>query len=156
MPFVELYVYFPEVAGRETRSITIPPGSGFDLPPDDYGFLELYCNERGCDCRRVLFYVVARSRAGVQAVIGWGWEDVDFYTRWMKHGDRSDATWMKGPALNPLSPATELAPALLGLVRDVLLKDPEYVERIKRHYAMVRERIDGPKRPGRHKPRKRR
>jgi len=63
---------------------------------------------------------------------------------------------MKGPALNPLSPATELAPALLGLVRDVLLKDPEYVERIKRHYAMVRERIDGPKRPGRHKPRKRR
>ena len=72
MPFVELYVYFPEVAGRETRSITIPPGSGFDLPPDDYGFLELYCNERGCDCRRVLFYVVARSRAGVQAVIGWG------------------------------------------------------------------------------------
>jgi hypothetical protein len=35
----------------------------------------------------------------------------------------------------------------------VLLKDPEYVERIKRHYKMVREKIERPAKP---KPRKRR
>jgi hypothetical protein len=86
-------------------------------------------------------------------VIGWGWEDVDFYARWIQHGDKNDAARMKGPELNPGSPATELGPALLELVRNALLKDPEYVERIKRHYRMFRQKIDRPARP---KSRKRR
>ena len=51
------------------------------------------------------------------------------------------------------SPATELAPALLELVRHVLLKDAQYIERIKRHYKMIRDKID---RPPRRKPKKRR
>ena len=156
MPFAAFHDYFPEVAHRETRSITIPPGSNLGLPPGDYGFLEMYCDEPGCDCRRVLFYVMARNRMGVQAIIGWGWEDVDFYARWIRHGEKSAAGKMKGPALNPGSPATELAPALLELVRNVLLKDPAYVERIKRHYAMFRERIDRPRKRKGGKLRKRR
>jgi hypothetical protein len=110
MPFAHFYNYFPEVAKGETHSITISPASEFGLPPDDYGFLEMYCDEPGCDCRRVLFYVIARSRTDVQAVIGWGWEDVDFYARWIRHGDKSDAAKMKGPELNLGSPTTELAP----------------------------------------------
>jgi len=110
MPFLHLCERLPEIAGRETRSITVPPGSELGLPPDDCGFLEMYCDEPRCDRRRVLLYVVARSRPGVQAVIGWGWEDVDFYAWWMKHSDKSDAPRMKGPELNPGSPATDLAP----------------------------------------------
>jgi hypothetical protein len=156
MPFAQFGEYFPEEARRETRSVTILPGSEFGLPSDEYVFLEMYCDEPRCDCRRVLFYVVAHSRGTVQAVIGWGWEDAAFYARWMKFGDKSLAALMKGPALNPLSPATELAPALLELVRNVLLKDPEYVERIKRHYQMVRAKIDKPRRPKRGKLKKRR
>lgn len=54
MPFAHFYNYFPEVAKGETHSITISPASEFGLPPDDYGFLEMYCDEPGCDCRRVL------------------------------------------------------------------------------------------------------
>ena len=151
MAFTEFHDYFPDAANRQTRTIAIPPGSGLGLPPDDYAFLELYCDEPACDCRRVLFYVIARSRPGVQAVIGWGWESVEFYARWMKHGDKTDASKMKGPALNPGSPATELAPILVELVRNVLLQDPQYVERIRRHYRMFREKIDrlqGPRKPG--------
>jgi len=29
------------------------------LPDGEYGFLEFYCNEAGCDCRRALFMVVS-------------------------------------------------------------------------------------------------
>jgi len=72
MAFAPFHEYSPEIAARETRSITVPPGSPFGLPAGEYGFLEMYCNEPGCDCRRVLFYVIARDRPGVQAVIGWG------------------------------------------------------------------------------------
>jgi hypothetical protein len=156
MPFVLFHNFFPELAERETRSITIPPGSSLGLPPGEYGFLEMYCDERGCDCRRGLLSVIARDQVGIQAVIGWGWEDVDFYARWMKFGNKADAARMKGPALNPLSPATELAPALLEVVRTILLQDPAYVERIKRHYQMFRAKIAKSQRSRRRKPRKRR
>jgi hypothetical protein len=144
MPFVPFHDYFPEVAKRETWSATILPSSDFGLPPDDYGFLEMYCDEPGCDCRRVFFYVISHRRGRVEAVIAWGWEDLPFYAKWMKYGDPADAVELKGPILNPGSPATELAPALLELVRNVLLKDLNYVERIKRHYRMFREKIDKP------------
>jgi len=155
MSFVQFSEYFPEVAARETRSITIPPGSPLGLPPGDYAFLETYCDEPHCDCRRVLFSVIARDRPGIQAIIGWGWEDVDFYARWMKSGNRAEAVSGKGPALNPLSPATELGPALVELVRNILLQDPEYVERIKRHYLMFRENMDRPKKSQRRRSRRR-
>ena len=39
------------------------------------------------------------------------------------------------------SPQTPLAPALLKLVKEVLLQDEAYVERIKRHYRMFREKL---------------
>jgi hypothetical protein len=38
------------------------------------------------------------------------------------------------------------------LVRNVLLTDPTYAERIKRHYAMVREKVDQPRTPAKRKP----
>lgn len=156
MSYVPFHNYFPELAERETRSITVPPRSGSGLPPDEYGFLETYCDEPGCDCRRVMLTVVARDRVGVQAVIAWGWEDIEFYRKWFKYGDEADARTLKGPALNWGSPATELAPALLELVRDILLQDPEYIERIKRHYQMFRAKIDKPRRHRKPKPKKRR
>lgn len=156
MSYVPFHNYFPELAERETRSITVVPRSGSGLSPGEYGFLEAYCDEPGCDCRRVMFTVIARDRTGIQAVIAWGWEDLDFYRRWFKYGKEADARELKGPALNWGSPATKLAPALLELVRNVLLQDPEYITRIKRHYQMFRERIDRPKRSRKPKPKKRR
>jgi len=145
MPYTLFRNYFPEVADRETRSIAVLPGSGGGLPEGEYGFVELYCDERGCDCRRVLFSVIRRSHPGIQAVIAWGWEDLDFYAKWFKSDSAADIAELKGPVLNIGSPATELAPALLELVRDVLLKDPEYVERIKRHYKMFKDKVDQPR-----------
>jgi len=147
MPFVPFHNYFPEIAERETRSITVPPYPHLGLPAGEYGFLESYCDEPGCDCRRVFFCAICPSREEVLAVIAWGWESVDFYMRWLKYGDRNDAIELQGPVLNWGSPATELAPALLELVRNVLLMDSEYVERIKRHYKMVREKIDRSRKP---------
>ena len=156
MSYILFHDYFPELAERETRSLTVPRRSGLGLPPGEYGFLETFCDEPGCDCRRVMFTVIARDRVGIQAVIAWGWEDVEFYRRWFKYGDDADARELKGPALNWGSPATELAPALLAFVRDALLQDSEYVERVKRHYQMFREKIDKPRRPRKPKPKKRR
>jgi len=142
MPFTLFHDYFPQVAKKETRYLTLPPDSGFGLPAGSYAFPELFCDEPGCDCRRVMFSVVTSFRGGIQAVVAWGWEDLEFYARWMKFGDRAMAKELKGPVLNMGSPATKLAPGILVLVLEILLRDPVYTERVKRHYRMFRERID--------------
>jgi len=148
MPYVMFHEYFPEVAERETRTITVMPGSDTGLPAGDYGFLEMYCDERGCDCRRVFFNVVSSSGRHQEAVVAWGWEDAAFYARWFTYNDPSIVAELKGPVLNVGSPQGRLAPAILKLVCDVLLCDTDYIERIKRHYQMFRAAIDGSPSPG--------
>jgi hypothetical protein len=136
IPFIQR---FPEVGARETRFVTVPQER--DLPEGGYGFLELYCDEPGCDCRRVTILVL-RPETGwskVWATIGYGWESLDFYREW--GGALSDPMEMKGPCLDSLNLQTRYAPALLDLFR-LILQSTDYVERLKRHYQMFRDSIE--------------
>jgi hypothetical protein len=144
MPFRFFHDLFPEVAEQETRSFMVFPESDSPLPVGEYGFLEMFWDEHRCDCRRVFFFVMSSLRQDVEAVVAWGWEDKAFYKKWMRYGTDRDAAHLKGPILNPGSPATQLAPAIPELVRNVLLQDPDYIERVKRHYKMFRDKIDHP------------
>jgi hypothetical protein len=133
---------FYKVAGKraldETRSVTIQDPGGC-LPPDSYGFIELYCDDPKCDCRRVIFQVWRKSTGHkVWATITYGWESAEYYAKWCHCGPGSLADEMAGAALEQLSPPTELSPHLLGLFREVLLTDKAYVARLKRHYQEVR------------------
>src|SRR5712691_7758423 len=56
MPMIPFMEKFPELAASETRSAQVAGQGG--LPDGDYGFFELYCNEPGCDCRRVIVTVL--------------------------------------------------------------------------------------------------
>ena len=82
MPMIPFMERFPELGARETRSVTVPQRQ--DLPEGEYGFVELYCNQPGCDCRRVMIDVL-RPETGwskVWATISYGWESLDFYRPW--------------------------------------------------------------------------
>jgi hypothetical protein len=106
---------FPEVGARETRSVTVTHRQ--DLPDGEYGFLELYCDEAGCDCLRVVIDVL-RPETGwskIWATIGYGWESLDFYLKW--GGAASDPTEVKGPYLDRLNPQSKYSSALLDLFR---------------------------------------
>jgi len=102
--------------------------AGIDLPPGNYGFLEMYCDEPGCDYRRVFFCVMLDGRTTPEAVIAYGWENRKFYVDWMGDDDPLIIDDLKGPALNLSSPQSPLAPALLNLARNFLLRDKAYVE----------------------------
>ena len=147
MSFQMFHEICREIGLKETRSITLLDNSGYDLPPDDYAFLEMYCSDAGCDCRRVYFQVIAASNPGaVLAVITWGWEPLAFYRRWGHYpGAEKDAKDMKGPSLAPMTKQSALAPALLKLAKGVLLSSPAYFERIKQHYTLFRGMVDGRK-----------
>ncbi|MGH9447823.1 MAG: hypothetical protein ACRD3O_19185, partial [Terriglobia bacterium] len=116
------------------------------LPDGEYGFLEFYCDELGCDCRRVMIDVLRPETGGskIWATMSYGWESLDFYKKW--GGAGSDPVEIKGPYLDPLNPQTKYSSALLNLFR-FLLQSPDYVERLKRHYQMFRGSVE--KVPGR-------
>ena len=60
MPFYEI---FPEIAEKETRSLHILQDSDdSEAPPvGSYSFLELYCPDLDCDCRKVNIVVVSNE-----------------------------------------------------------------------------------------------
>jgi len=126
---------FPEVASHETRVVTLTQPNPL-LPPDGYAFVEVYCDEKGCDCRRALFWVMAESQEEKPiATISFGFDP---------------EAEMAGPFLDPFGPQSEFSEALLGLFVSAVLTDPAYVQRLYRHYTLMREKVDG--RPYRGRP----
>lgn len=136
IPFMER---FPALGPGETRSVIVPDKQ--ELPSGEYGFIELYCNEPNCDCRRVVILVL-RPDTGWKswAVINYGWESVKFYQQWAG-APASDRSGWQGPLLDPLSEQGPYAPLLLDLFRWVL-ESPSYRERLKKHYQLFRAAVD--------------
>ena len=136
MFMTSFHQFFPDLARTEMRSVHIS-GSA-NLPDGEYGFFESYCDDPTCDCRRVLLNVYRSDSQSKQwAVISYGWEPVGFYRRWV--GNSALAQEAKGPTLEPFEPQTDYAPALLELFK-TMIRDEAYVQRIKRHYALVKGR----------------
>ena len=131
------YTRFPEIAAAETR-VAFVPASGGPLPRGEYGFIELYCDEPDCDCRRVLVQV-AMPQAPDQplAFINYGWESLEFYTE-KCHGDVRAARETIEASLDPLNRQSKHARQLLNIFRATVKSDPAYVARLARHYQMFK------------------
>ena len=116
MPFFTFYEFFPKIAINETRSITLlAPQHG--LPPGEYAFIELYCADPDCDCRRVTFSVLNKGRKAPIATISWGWEPLEFYAKWMRGDpDPEDIDDCKGHSLNPNCRAERTVVRRAGIV----------------------------------------
>ena len=153
MSYVRFYDLCPEIALNETRSITVFPQNVYGLPPGNYGMLELYCNDKNCDCRRVFITVMYSETKSEVAVITYGWESKEFYAKWLNLGkdidlsdmdpdDLEDVDDIHGIHLNMLSRQSEIAPAVMQMVSEQLLSDEDYVDRLKRHYTLFRAKID--------------
>jgi hypothetical protein len=108
----------------------------------NYGLLEMYCDDPNCDCQRVFLEVYDWKRQKSMAYIAYGWESKEFYRRWLMMDNSVVIREMQGPVLNGGSPQSKYAPAFLKLLKDVVLSDPAYIERLKRHYRMFKEKVD--------------
>jgi hypothetical protein len=134
MPMSDFFCAFPKLAETELRNFTIGPGSGSDLPAGRYGFLEAYCDEKGCDCRRVVIAVFSEEERDFVAHINLGFNSEDE---------------MAGPFLDPLNPQGPHAEELLAFFTDIINRDPAYLARLQRHYVQFKERIEGRRYAGR-------
>lgn len=112
--------YFPDMAQAECRVATV--FNRGDLPNDEYGLLESYCDDPACDCRRVMLNVASRKQNKILATVSFGFDPNDP---------------LCGPFLDPLNHQSKHAPVLLKLV-ETILHDSQYVARLERHYGLVK------------------
>ena len=141
IPFHSL---LPELAQREVRCVHLGPApdsaSEPALPADEYAYLEFYCDDLNCDCRRVFLQVVAKGQPGkVFASIAYGWEKESFYRKRMPW-DPDEARGTVRGELDPLNEQSEFAEDFLDLFRRVVLDEP-YRLRLRRHYKLFREEL---------------
>jgi len=141
MEFVPFRKILPAIAKKETRALLVLQETN-GLPKGDYVFSDSYCSDPECDCRRTFINVLCVKGAlkGLHlATIGYGWETVRFYAKWM-HGDYETGMRMAGVALEAMQVQSDYAaPALHAFRRCVF--DERYEERIRRHYAAFKEEI---------------
>jgi hypothetical protein len=135
--------FFPDLAERETRLIHVSEPSPFpDVPSGEYALLETFCTDKDCDCRRVMWMVMTDRGKRMVAVVAYGWGSARFYQKWFGSNDADIVREMQGPILNMASPQSESAPAILNMLKTIVLNDMRYMDRVKRHYTMFRDKIE--------------
>ena len=141
---IPFHSVLPELAQREVHCVHLgaTPDSASEpaLPADEYAYLEFYCDDLNCDCRRVFLQVVAKGQPGkIFASIAYGWEKESFYRKRMPW-DPDEARGTVRGELDPLNEQSEFAEDFLDLFRRVELDEP-YRLRLRRHYQLFREEL---------------
>lgn len=141
MPFVGLQQYVPDLVPAEIRSVRVVEAG---VITKSYTFMELFCDEKACDCRRVFVQVVSDDASVRQpsATLSWGWEPDAFYRNWANFPlDAEDLEELRGPALVRLAPQSKESDAILAHFK-TLLTDEAYVQRLIRHYRLFRQAVN--------------
>jgi len=133
--FYERFVArFPDIGFAETRTALVMERG--DLPAGNYGFMEMFCTDLACDCRRAIIQVIEEKAPGkVLATVNYGWETLEYYRRWFHN--QEGAAELVGVSLEPLGKQGPHAAALLRLFEH-LLADRSYANRIRRHYEIFK------------------
>ena len=94
-----------------------------------YSFFELYCIDKGCDCRRVMIYVLSEKQK-IKAVISFGFDP--------------DGP-LAGPFLDEYHEQSAAAKDMLELFTFRINQDTEWLKGIYERYRQVRSHVDGKK-----------
>ena len=120
------------LAKSETRTI-ISGGGDSGLPLDEYGLLEHFCTDPDCDCRSVMLVIYSRNQARIEASISFAFD--------------RDSLFGPGICLDPCNYQGPNAKAVLKLIKQHVLTDRAYVDRIRQHYAITKQIVEGLLRP---------
>ncbi|MBE0504023.1 MAG: hypothetical protein IBX46_07810 [Desulfuromonadales bacterium] len=93
----------------------------------EYRFIEAYCVEQDCDCRRAAILVV-NDKSKHQATIEFGFDPDEP---------------LAGPYLNEYVKQASGAGDLLRVFVDLINGNPDWLKGIYRHYKEVRKKVDG-------------
>lgn len=129
-----------ELIGSAHRVRTVELADSRGLPDGEYRFVDMYCIDPGCDCRKTIIRVFHNGKH--VSTLNYGWESPAFYRRWMG-GD--DDTGMAGGSVAFDSPDSVPRRAMLSLFTALL--DERWTSGFKKHYAAVKKVLAERSRP---------
>jgi len=135
---VAFHVLFPEEARDECRTVT--PFNDRVLPSRTFLFVEAYCVQPHCDCRRVMITVIDPERSEQVATINHAFEPPR--PPFMEEGQTF---------LDPLNPQSSLSEGFLELFERMIANDAAYAARLERHYRMWKRVVNDPSHPAQDK-----
>ncbi|MCF6313703.1 MAG: SEC-C domain-containing protein [Verrucomicrobiales bacterium] len=109
-----------------------------DLPDGEYVFLDTYCTDNKCDCRKTIIQVFHEDL--LVSILSFGWESPKFYLRWLHNTqDREFAKEMSGLSIDHSSPNRVAPEAMLSLVDHLM--DETWISVLKGNYKQIRKTI---------------
>lgn len=119
----------------QIRTVTI--SSDPNLPDGEYAFVDMYCTDDACDCRKTM---VAVMHNGAQvATVDFGWETDAYYQKWMG-GEAAGMPKMSGASIAMCSKAN-LREGVLILFNHLL--NEQWIGKFKEHYRLVKAKRAG-------------
>lgn len=108
------------------------------LPDGDYRFVDTYCTDPECDCRKTMI-IVYRNDVHV-STINFGWESAAFYREWMGDSSEDDMGLpISGASIDITSPDGVPPSGMLAFFYALL--DENWTSKFKTHYAGVKARV---------------
>ena len=126
-----------EIIGEEHRVRSVTLRDSPQLPDGDYTFIDMYCTDPKCDCRKTMIHVM-HNDAHV-ATINFGWETQKFYHEWIGADLDEDMPPLHGTTIDITSPNKVSPQGVLAFFNALL--DQQWIAIIKSHYKAVKTQV---------------
>ena len=126
-----------EIIGDLHQVRTVRIARNPQLPDGDYSFVDSYCTDLSCDCRKTMIHVLHGGQC--VSIINFGWEKPSYYKEWMGVNTEAEdeiTSLMCGSSIDISSPDLVSSEAILDLFNSLLNK--EWIGIFKRNYAAVK------------------
>lgn len=124
-----------EILGPECQIRSIVLADDPRLPSGHYTFLDTYCTDNTCDCRKTIIQIFHEDR--LVSIVNYGWESPQFYHRWLGSAEERDlAEEMSGLSIDLTSPNRVSPEGILILMNHLL--DKKWITLLKEHYRRIR------------------
>jgi hypothetical protein len=124
-----------EIIGEAHQVRTVSIKQSPQVPDGEYSFIDTYCTDPGCDCRKTMIQVMHNGK--LVSIINYGWESAKFYENWMGSSTKDiPMPKMHGASIDIASPDLVSPDGILALF-NALLNDI-WIAKFKRHYDEVK------------------
>lgn len=128
-----------EFIGEKHQVRTVEIAASPQLPDGEYEFVDTYCTDPTCDCRKTMIQVVHDGE--IVSVVNYGWESPSYYEEWMGSSAGEEARKMSGASIDISSPNKVPPEGMLALF-NALLND-RWIGLFKSHYKAVKSEVEG-------------
>jgi hypothetical protein len=124
-----------EIIGEAHQVRTVSIKQSPQLPDGEYSFIDMYCVDPKCDCRKTMIQVMHNGK--LVSVINYGWESATYYENWMGSSAKDNTMpKMHGASIDITSPDLVSRDGMLELF-NALLNDI-WVAKFKLHCHEVK------------------